>query len=82
MLGHLAQTILIDPIPGKRPTILYGRGYVDVRTGGRVIRVGIHGPHHPFLVIGKAPHIQVNIWKPGVPGSGRVVRVPIPGRKK
>ncbi len=41
-------------------------------------RIGIHGPNHPFPGEGKLPHLQVNWWRPGVPGSGGVWRYPGP----
>jgi len=37
------------------------------------IKVGLHGPHH-----GLGPHLQVNTWTPGVPGSGGALRLPLP----
>ncbi|PIQ86896.1 MAG: hypothetical protein COV74_02960 [Candidatus Omnitrophica bacterium CG11_big_fil_rev_8_21_14_0_20_45_26] len=46
--------------------------------GGWSSRVMVHGAHHTFGRLGKLKHIQVNYWKPGVKGSGRSFRIPLP----
>jgi hypothetical protein len=53
-------------------------GLVAARLAGWTSRVAVHGAHHSFPVIGRAAHVQVNMWKIGAKGSGfTVVRVPI-----
>ena len=47
------------------------------RLFGRAAKVEIHGPHHPFGRFGKLPHIQINWWRPGIKGSGGVIRIPL-----
>lgn len=55
--------------------------FVGLRNAGYNYKVMHHGPHHNFNFIGKQPHIQLNIWKEGVKGSGKTIfRVPIPIR--
>jgi RHS repeat-associated protein len=44
------------------------------------VRLAIHGPHHTFGRFGRLPHIQLNIWRKGVKGSGRAFRIPLPRR--
>lgn len=48
------------------------------KAGGIDGKVGLHGPHHTFGIRGKLHHIQVNVWNPGVKGSGKVWRWPLP----
>jgi RHS repeat-associated protein len=43
------------------------------------IKVALHDAHHPFGPLGKLPHIQVNVWQNGIPGSGFTLpRIPLP----
>ena len=42
------------------------------------INVALHDAHHTFGSLGKLPHIQINIWTAGVPGSGWGLRIPLP----
>ncbi len=39
-------------------------------------RLAVHGPHHTFGRLGRLPHVQLNIWKKGVKGSGKAFRLP------
>jgi len=41
-------------------------------------RVAIHGAHHTFGNLGRLHHLQLNLWRAGVKGSGRVLRLPLP----
>jgi hypothetical protein len=44
-------------------------------------RIAIHGAHHTFGPLGKLAHIQINWWREGVKGSGRVLlSSPLPWR--
>jgi RHS repeat-associated protein len=43
-------------------------------------RLAIHEAHHTFGNLGKLSHIQANLWKVGVRGSGKVIRIPLPYR--
>jgi len=47
---------------------------------GRIaaVKIAHHGAHHTFGSLGRLPHIQINAWRPGVPGSGGVFRIPLP----
>lgn len=45
-----------------------------------MVRFAHHAAHHTFGRLGCLPHLQANIWRPGVSGSGRAVRVPLPNR--
>jgi len=45
------------------------------------IRVRIHPPHHTFPIVGRAWHIQITIWRRGVPGSDINIRIPIYWKK-
>jgi len=47
-----------------------------MKVSGIGSNISRHGPHHKFPGIGKRAHIQVNLWRKGVAGSGRVVRIP------
>jgi RHS repeat-associated protein len=49
-----------------------------VRASGIGTRIGLHGPHHSFGRLGRLPHLQLNWWRPGIKGSGGVVRLPLP----
>ncbi len=40
-------------------------------------KLGAHRAHHRFGDFGHLPHIQLNVWRVGVKGSGRNVRVPL-----
>jgi RHS repeat-associated protein len=42
------------------------------------IRFDYHETPHPFGPLGRQPHLQLDIWWDGVPGSNIVIRVPIP----
>ncbi len=55
-------------------------GLTAARAAGVTSRVAIHGAHHTFPVVGRAAHIQVNVWQIGVKGSGSALRVPLPWR--
>ena len=49
-------------------------------TAGLQGRVGLHGAHHTFrqVGLGRLPHIQLNVWRVGVKGSGISIRIPLP----
>jgi len=81
-IGSRGTTILADPIADRGSSLRNNRS-IDIPIGDWNVRIGIHGPHHRFPVIGRATHIQVNVFKPGVRGSGRrPIRIPIPGRRR
>jgi RHS repeat-associated protein len=42
------------------------------------LRFGYHETPHPFGPLGRQPHLQLDIWWDGVPGSNIVIRIPIP----
>lgn len=43
-----------------------------------MMRIAHHTAHHTFGRLGRLPHLQANIWRPGVSGSGRAFRLPLP----
>ncbi|MDO4683015.1 MAG: hypothetical protein Q4B17_09555 [Lautropia sp.] len=45
-----------------------------------MMRIAHHTAHHAFGRLGRLPHLQANIWRPGVSGSGKVFRLPLPDR--
>ena len=45
---------------------------------GYTSKVAIHGAHHTFGSWGKLSHLQINLWKVGVKGSSKVLRIPLP----
>lgn len=51
-----------------------------LEAAGYETRIALHGAHHSFGEAGKLAHIQMNVWKPGVAGSGRAFRLPLPWR--
>jgi len=61
-------------------TAVAGGALGVARAAGVTSRVAIHGAHHTFPLVGRAAHIQVNVWRIGVPGSGRALRIPLPWR--
>jgi hypothetical protein len=42
------------------------------------VRIAHHSAHHTFGSLGRLPHIQFNVWRPGVSGSGGAFRIPLP----
>lgn len=40
-------------------------------------KIGSHEAHHRFGRWGRLPHVQLNLWRIGVKGSGIAVRVPL-----
>ena len=48
------------------------------RPNNTQIKVALHEAHHTFGSLGKLAHIQVNVWKAGVAGSGWALRIPLP----
>ncbi len=40
-------------------------------------KVGSHAAHHGFGRLGRLPHVQVNVWRVGVKGSGVAYRLPV-----
>uniref|UniRef100_UPI003220535A hypothetical protein n=1 Tax=Thermogutta sp. TaxID=1962930 RepID=UPI003220535A len=64
---------------------LAGAAVADAAAGGIAAsgvstKVAIHGAHHSFGSLGRLAHIQINWWRSGVKGSGRVLRIPLPWR--
>lgn len=53
-------------------------GLTAARAAGVTSRVAIHGAHHVFPLVGRAAHVQVNVWRIGVKGSGVAFRIPLP----
>ena len=51
---------------------------IAARPNNTQIRIAIHDAHHTFGSFGKLPHIQINVWQTGVPGSGWGLRIPLP----
>ncbi|MCL4686323.1 RHS repeat-associated core domain-containing protein [Myxococcota bacterium] len=82
-----------DPCdPTLRPSHLSGQAVLAInaslgvpaaglRLAGYSHRLALHGAHHNFGRLGRLAHLQMNIWRPGVSGSGRTVfRLPLPWR--
>lgn len=40
-------------------------------------KVGSHEAHHRFGAFGRLPHVQVNVWRVGIKGSGISYRLPL-----
>ncbi len=40
-------------------------------------RLGAHEPHPRFGSYGRLPHLQLNLWRPGIKGSGIAFRLPL-----
>ena len=41
-------------------------------------KIAAHPAHHSFGAWGRLPHVQLNLWRIGVKGSGSAMRVPVP----
>jgi hypothetical protein len=41
-------------------------------------KIAAHPAHHCFGAWGRLPHVQLNLWRVGVKGSGSAMRVPVP----
>jgi len=41
-------------------------------------KIAAHPAHHCFGSWGQLPHVQLNLWRVGVKGSGSAMRVPVP----
>lgn len=41
-------------------------------------KLGSHAAHHRFGTFGRLPHLQLNVWRVGVKGSGTAYRLPRP----
>lgn len=52
-------------------------GVHECDTGLWAGKLGAHGAHHRFGDLGHLPHLQLNIWRVGVKGSGVSVRLPL-----
>jgi hypothetical protein len=51
---------------------------VVIKFGPHAMRIAHHAAHHAFWGR-KLPHLQVNTWRQGVPGSGKTLfRIPLP----
>ena len=47
------------------------------RIGSYGFRLAYHEAHHTFKFFGRSRHLQLNMWKHGVKGSGRTIfRIP------
>jgi hypothetical protein len=40
-------------------------------------KLGSHSAHHRFGEFGRLPHVQLNVWRVGIKGSGVALRVPV-----
>jgi hypothetical protein len=40
-------------------------------------KLAAHRAHHRFGTLGALPHLQLNMWRVGVKGSGTAVRLPL-----
>jgi RHS repeat-associated protein len=82
-----------DPCdPTLRPSHLSGQAVLAIdsslgvpaaglRLAGYSHRLALHGAHHNFGRLGRLAHLQMNVWRPGVSGSGRTLfRLPLPWR--
>jgi len=49
-----------------------------LKAAGYETKIALHGAHHSFGPLGKLAHVQMNIWKAGVKGSGQAFRIPLP----
>jgi hypothetical protein len=65
------QAIILRPL---RPS----RGYAGTWAG----KFGAHRAHHGFERFGRLPHLQLNLWRIGVKGSGRAFRMPLLGPRR
>ncbi len=45
--------------------------------GAWAAKLGSHAAHHRFGTLGRLPHVQLNVWRIGIKGSGRAVRIPL-----
>lgn len=48
-------------------------------TGAWAGKIGSHEAHHRFGRLGRLPHLQLNLWRIGVKGSGISLRLPLVG---
>jgi hypothetical protein len=46
-------------------------------TGAWAGKIGAHRAHHGFGGLGRLPHLQLNVWRVGVKGSGVSFRMPL-----
>jgi RHS repeat-associated protein len=51
---------------------------IGAKAGGIEGKIEIHPPHHTFGKLGKLKHIQGIIWRKGVKGSQKIIRIPLP----
>jgi len=66
---------------GALSGLFEGLGVNKARQAANITgRWAIHAPHHSFPIIGRARHVQLNIWRAGVRGSGRAIRIPFKRR--
>jgi hypothetical protein len=42
-------------------------------------KLAAHPAHHSFGSWGRLSHLQLNLWRVGVKGSGSAMRLPLPG---
>ena len=63
--------VLRLPLPGSD-------GYIGAWAG----KIGSHTAHHRFGGFGRLPHLQLNLWRIGVKGSGIAVCVPLPALRR
>ena len=57
-------------------------GVGAARVAGVQTKLAIHGAHHAFPRLGgrRLAHIQLNLWRTGVKGSGKAFRIALPWR--
>jgi len=51
---------------------------VEAARGFWAGKIAAHPAHHRFGSWGRLPHVQLNLWRVGVKGSGSAMRVPVP----
>jgi hypothetical protein len=62
-----------DAIVFRTARLAFDAGDVGAWAG----KIGSHAAHHRFGSLGRLPHVQLNLWRVGVKGSGRSIRVPL-----
>lgn len=88
MEAGLANTINEESgayLSGQVAGVAHGVALAGVgiaRVAGVQTKIAIHGAHHAFPRLGgrRLAHIQLNVWRTGVKGSGRAFHLPLPWR--
>ena len=76
--GKMAKTMYWGSLGISVAATITAGGFGVAELMGYNTKVALHSAHHYFRNLGKLKHIQVNIWKRGVKGSGKVLRIPLP----